>query len=641
MNWIESLAKTYDENASQPQVGDAKLIPPFHTAQNAHIIVTLNEKGDFLDANYVLDKKSREKIIPCTEDSSSRTSGPSPHPLFDKLEYLVGTWPNGIKVGKDERKHPPYIKQLREWCTFDTKCLPIHAVLNYLEKDTLIDNLCEKEILPVDFLGNLVIEKPKGVTLEGSYKIFSLVTGGVPSAFVLFKVVIPNSLDSDLWENKEVRDSWISYSLSQMKDEPKGFCQILGREAIICSKHPKRIRNPADGAKLISGNDSVNFTYRGRFETSEEACAISVEVTQKAHSALRWLIAKQGRRFDTQYIVAWAVSRFVEVPQILDDTQTMFADFDTETDSSQETQIVDLGTAEVVANALNKLISGYAAKTQNDDDIIVMTLDAATPGTMSIKLFRELKGSEFFDRVKKWHTDCAWLQRYSKDKIFYGAPAPNDIARAAYGTKCDDVLLKRTADRILPCILDAQEIPSDIVNAVMHRVANPNGLEHWEFVKYLSILCALFNYNLKRKKQRSYSMTLEKDRTSRDYLYGRLLAVADYLEFSALAQTEKDRPTNAMRMMSYFSEHPYSSWLNLHKALMPYLTRLQSNSRGVVVIIEKLLGEIHAAFDPKDFENDKPLTAEFLLGYYCQKNDLFTKKDNSTSSQISTSQQGE
>lgn len=48
------------------------------------------------------------------------------------------------------------------------------------------------------------------------------------------------------------------------------------------------------GAKLISANDSANFTYRGCFATAEEACAISYEATQKVHSALTWLAARQG-----------------------------------------------------------------------------------------------------------------------------------------------------------------------------------------------------------------------------------------------------------------------------------------------------------------------------------------------------------
>ena len=56
----------------------------------------------------------------------------------------------------------------------------------------------------------------------------------------------------------------------------------------------KKIRNEGDGAKLISANDSQNFTYRGRFITKEEAFAVGNETSQKLHNALKWIIRKQG-----------------------------------------------------------------------------------------------------------------------------------------------------------------------------------------------------------------------------------------------------------------------------------------------------------------------------------------------------------
>ena len=49
----------------------------------------------------------------------------------------------------------------------------------------------------------------------------------------------------------------------------------------------KKIRNEGDGAKLISANDSQNFTYRGRFTSKEEAFAVGNETSQKAHNALK------------------------------------------------------------------------------------------------------------------------------------------------------------------------------------------------------------------------------------------------------------------------------------------------------------------------------------------------------------------
>lgn len=55
-------------------------------------------------------------------------------------------------------------------------------------------------------------------------------------------------------------------------------------------------------------------------------------------------------------------------------------------------------------------------------------------------------------------------------------------------------------------------------------------------------------------------MYLEPNRDDRDYLYGRLLALADNFEESVLRkQGVKDRPTNAIKLMSNFTAKPYTT----------------------------------------------------------------------------------
>ena len=123
-------------------------------------------------------------------------------------------------------------------------------------------------------------------------------------------------------------------------------------------------------------------------------------------------------------------------------------------------------------------------------------------------------------------------------------------------------------------------------------------------------------------------MALDPTLPSRDYLYGRLLAVADYLEYSALTDSETSRPTNAMRLMARFAERPYSTWRNLDMALTPYKVRLTSNRPGLMTRLDALLGQIHQLFAREDFVSDRPLSGEYLLGYYCQKQEFFTKKND-------------
>ncbi len=131
-------------------------------------------------------------------------------------------------------------------------------------------------------------------------------------------------------------------------------------------------------------------------------------------------------------------------------------------------------------------------------------------------------------------------------------------------------------------------------------------------------------------------MALDTNLKSRDYLYARLLAAAEYLEYSALSESETKRPTNAMRLMAQFSERPYSTWRNLERALAPYKNRLASKKPGFLVMMEKLFGEIHDAFEHDDFTYDRPLNGEYILGYYCQKADFFKKKEEADAADAGT-----
>ena len=122
-------------------------------------------------------------------------------------------------------------------------------------------------------------------------------------------------------------------------------------------------------------------------------------------------------------------------------------------------------------------------------------------------------------------------------------------------------------------------------------------------------------------------MSLDETRKTRDYLYGRLLAIADVLEERALFNAEKNRPTNAARYMQIFSQRPFRTWQQIHDLLTPYIMRLG----GKAYFYKNLIAEVNGMFDPNEFTRDKPLTGEYLLGYYCQRQELVTKKDKPSS----------
>jgi len=252
-----------------------------------------------------------------------------------------------------------------------------------------------------------------------------------------------------------------------------------------------------------------------------------------------------------------------------------------------------------------------------------MGVDSATPGRMALTYYRELAGSDFLKRLQSWHQGCAWLQRFSTDKEFFGAPSPKDIAQAAYGTrdgdllKIDDNLQKTTIERLIPCIIDGAPLPWDIVDSCVKKATQRNSLPDWAWQKTLGIACGLYRYYSNEKED--YVMGLDRERKTRDYLYGRLLAVADCLEGYALKLSNEGRQTNATKLMQRFADRPCSTWKTIELALVPYKTRLNRNNK-----YEVELDTIHGLFnDASGYASDEPLSGEFLLGFHCQRIELF------------------
>lgn len=118
-------------------------------------------------------------------------------------------------------------------------------------------------------------------------------------------------------------------------------------------------------------------------------------------------------------------------------------------------------------------------------------------------------------------------------------------------------------------------------------------------------------------------MALDEKNNERNYLFGRLLAVADVAEIDAMSDTESYRQTNAMRYLLRFQQRPLETWMKLFAMLQPYLERLKGKS----IRYTKLIDEITSKFLPGDMATSCPLDGRFLEGYSCQKQALFTKKN--------------
>ena len=428
MSWIQNLYETYEHCAVHTYAeSEAALTPLYHVVQQAHIEIALDSKGNFRRADVIAKDNS---VIPATEKSATaRTSAVVPHPLCDHVKYCAGDYKENNKPHNEHFES--YRDQLRKWCKSESSHPKAIAVLKYVEKETVLDDLIKEGVMPVDAKRHLLRtwqskeDKPqlfKQLTPDkGTYK--------PQNALIRWRVELPNDPVSEVWKDTTLQDAWIRYCTASEETNVVDLCMVTGIKRALANKHPNRIRSGKDNAKLISNKkeEDSDFIYLGRFLQVSHAAGVGIELSQKAHSALQWLIKRQGFRNGDQVIVAWAVSG-KEIPDPFNDSAAMLG-LETVKVENESQSLGDTG--QTFALRLNKYIAGYRATLGSTNDIVVMGLDSATPGRMAITYYRELTGSDFLDRVQAWHQGLAWHQNYSKELKFVGAPSPKGYSRGS------------------------------------------------------------------------------------------------------------------------------------------------------------------------------------------------------------------
>lgn len=585
MSWMQKLYRTYNEIEKNPNLSDSekeKLAPLWHSPQTAHIQITLDGDGKFLGARVLTDKPII--MLPVTESSEGRTSGLAPHALADSLQYIAKdlglTYQKEVitetegKNGKKKKTKTKqedlifnlYADQLDKWCvTIDNK--KVLAIQKYVHKGTVLADLVKEKVIPVDdngeLLTNWIERENKDKQKPELFNVLTKEQGKfeIRKALVVWSVQIPGDFVPETWKDKEVQQSWGNYYQQTLKSQ---FCTVTGDEQKIRESHPAKLLYSGDKAKLISSNDKEGFTYLGRFEEANQATTISAEVSHKAHAALRWLIDRQTTaRNNEQVTIAWAIS-CNPVPSPMKDISSEINwdnldisavenpdEFSSQTSSEQPSPDWSVNIGRAAAQIIKKKLHGYQAELKAHEQISLIMLDSATPGRMALTYYQEFLPADYFANLDAWIDDFSWYQRYSievpngkktdkRTQWRFVPPSPYSIAETVYGKSLSDTLKKQLYARLLPVIAGGTSvlIPEDLVRQSFQAACNPNGCENWEWQRNIGVACALYKGWRARhhdlSQRRTYPMSLDTQNRSRDYLYGRLIAQAESMEWYAL-----------------------------------------------------------------------------------------------------------
>lgn len=574
--------------------GTKPLAPVSHILQNAQIEITLTDEGKFLSAVPV-SKGDESTIIPATEESAGRTSRPEPHPLCDQLAYLAPS---------DDNKHEAYLALLTAWAESPYSHPLVRAVLTYVRSGTILSDLERERIIVRNADGSLGSGKLAGTDYT--------------KCLVRWRMIpAPDEEKSESYRNPALFEKWASFYNDLRVGQPHGICQISGEEDVLCQSHPKGTLSSAYGAKLISANDSANFTYRGRFATPEAAVSVGYTASRMAHSALRWLATNHGKQSGDRIFLCWN-------PEGKETPGNLLYAFDAGEDKRDFVSYRE---------ELRKTLDGYGNKLRPQDDVVIAALEAATTGRLSVTYYTEMKSADLLDRIEHWYDTCAW------DGGKFNVPTPSfrEIILCAFGKpsgnglsldKRDAKLAGKYFQKLLSCLTEGRSIPPDLVRALAARADTPQAYEAGPLARIRHTACALIRkYRNDQAKREEWKVTLDTENRDRSYLFGRLLAVLEQAEAATYGKEDR-RETNALRRLTRYTQQPMHTARALYEKLNPYLNRLMRNKSGLYRQYRALFDQLFGLLDELEHTSlNEPLEDVYLLGYSSQRSALFTKQE--------------
>lgn len=650
MHYLQALVETYNNNLDivgnvvRDERGSTSiLLPPFHSTRQGHIRIALNEAGEFLFAN--VDKQYI--LLPVTEDSESR-SGKAifPHPLHEQIKFVAkgfsqyATYMN-TEAQEAARKGVELHQELMcKWLNI-SEHPKVRAIYTYIENGTMMNDLIKSGILPLSEEGSL-LQKWSGKDKPPLYKA---ITEKIESAMVYFDVLSELEADENgeiiseipVWEDKTVQQSYLTFTKTQLKQ--RGFCYLSGKEEFVTLKHPKALRHAGDGTKLISVNNDFmlngdnlftkEFVYEGDSNTGEirliaQPASISAEASHKSHNMLRWLIQRQGIRFGNKVILVWGTKQAQIKPQLNVVDEFVLEDLNFEDNDEDLLQAI-------VAERLKKAFKSYDVNFENIEETVnILVLDSmSSNGRLQVLGFQQLSESDYLGRIAKWQEQTRWAHPTKPNEMYL--PSIYQMAHAVYGKRYSDenraANIKRFYNDIFHCIMDGRNIPTHYIQTIVRRVINPmsfdgNSLEEKqrEWKKALRIACSMLRRYYYNTEKGIKKLKLEETSNNREFLFGRLLAIAQVVEKRA-SQDKTARQTNAERLMNQFAQTPMKTWRAIYLKLQPYLNKMQYRD-----YYEKQINEILCLFEEGQFSN-KPLNGLFLQGFALQLDELYKKKN--------------
>jgi CRISPR-associated protein Csd1 len=576
---LQALNGYYERMLDTPDSG----MPSFGTSlENISFALVLGEDGGLRgveDLRELDGKKLRPRKLPVPA-AEKKASGIKANFLWDVTGYVLGCNDNG-KQERTDRCHAAFIELLKNSC--DATDPGLKAVLAFLDERK----------------GMEIATRDDWSEICGTNLVFRL--DGVPGF---------------IHDRPAARKAWEA-CLAHRGTEDLGQCLVSGLERQpIARLHPsiKGVRDAqSSGASIVSFNLSSFGSY-GKDQS------FNAPVSQKAAfaytTALNILLSRDSRQKmvigDATYVF-WASCR--------NPLEAFFADFidpPTEATDSSVTQD-DQQTTDEIRGLLKTIRDGRKATDflpQLDEDIQFYILGLApNAARLSIRFWEANSLGTLLGRVGKHYDQLNIVRQFDYEPEF--PPLWRLLCQTACLGKSENIS-PVLAGGMARAILTAARYPQNLLPVVLERIRAEHNVTYFR-------AALLKAYLLRNTSMKEVPVSLDLNRTDRPYLLGRLFAVLEKAQEEAIPNTNA---TIKDRYLAAAAATPGQVFHMLLKNSANHIAKLKKDTerKGRAFYYDVMTQDIIAGFS----DYPKTMKAEeqglFMIGYYHQRKDFFTKK---------------
>ena len=396
-----------------------------------------------------------------------------------------------------------------------------------------------------------------------------------------------------LHDNPNVQSFWQADQQLTEASSAQGTCMFCGEKGPLLERHSITFSVNRERTKMISANENA---YRSHGTKASLVAPTCPHCEQKYGQALEYMLKNEPKKSYGEHMFSIGGMTYVYWLRSAQPFQP-FAFFSATNEP--------LKNHKEMQAQLKQVFTGMK-QSYDFNDFCLLVL-SANKGRLVVRDYMECTLGQIHERIMRF----LQAQDVGRDKL-YGVYT---LAGAIH-QKPSTQLQKIDVRDWMNWALCGRPLSGRILIALVKRIQAEGKM-------YAMHAAVLKSWLVSQRDGREWTVTKDKTNVTTPYTLGRIFAIIEKIHGDAIGASD----TLSSRFFGSASTTPKAIFGNLLRNTQHHLAKLGRDRKGLAVVMDKKLLEALSLIS--DFPSTLTLTeqAEFALGYYHEKEDLWKKKE--------------